>query len=325
MQTEAVRFVVHGAGAVGGVIGARLFQAGHDVMLIARGSHYEAIRTDGLTIESAEERTTLRIPVVQQPRAITFTNNDIVLLVVKSQDTIKALDDLRDATSISLPIVCVQNAVVNERMALRRFANVQATCVMLPAGHLQPGIVQAHSTPISGILDTGRYPHGIDIITEEVVAAFRQSGFVAESRADIMRWKYSKLIMNLANAVEAVCGRTDGADELGQRVRREGVDCLRAVGIDFASAEEDRERRSSILTVRPIEGSARGGGSTWQSLQRATGSIETDYMNGEIVLIAREHGLAAPVNELLQRLANESAATGRPPGATPAADVLALL
>jgi 2-dehydropantoate 2-reductase len=325
MQTEAVRFVVHGAGAVGGVIGARLFQAGHDVILIARGSHYEAIRTDGLTIESAEERTTLRIPVVQQPRAITFTNDDIVLLVVKSQDTIKALDDLRDATSIPLPIVCVQNAVVNERMALRRFDNVQATCVMLPAGHLQPGIVQAYSTPVSGILDTGRYPHGIDIITEEVVAAFRQSGFVAEARADIMRWKYSKLIMNLANAVEAVCGRTDGADELGQRVRREGVDCLRAVGIDFASAEEDRERRSSILTVRPIEGSARGGGSTWQSLQRATGSIETDYMNGEIVLIAREHGLAAPVNELLQRLANESAATGRPPGATPAADVLALL
>jgi 2-dehydropantoate 2-reductase len=325
MQTEAVRFVVHGAGAVGGVIGARLFQAGHDVMLIARGSHYEAIRADGLTIESAEERTTLRIPVVQQPRAIAFTDEDIVLLVVKSQDTIKALDDLRDATSISLPVVCVQNSVVNEPMALRRFANVQATCVMLPAGHLQPGIVQAHSTPISGILDTGRYPRGIDIITEEVVAAFRQAGFVAEARADIMRWKYSKLIMNLANAVEAVCGRTDGADELGQRVRREGVECLRAAGIDFASAEEDRERRGSFLTVKPISGSTRGGGSTWQSLQRATGSIETDYMNGEIVLIAREHGLEAPVNELLQRLANESAVTGRPPGSTPAADVLARL
>src|SRR5258706_4001268 len=98
MQTEAVRFVVQGAGAVGGLIGARLFEAGHDVVLIARGSHYAAIRSDGLTIESAEERTTLRIPVVQQPRSITFTDNDIVLLVVKSQDTVGALEDLRNAT-----------------------------------------------------------------------------------------------------------------------------------------------------------------------------------------------------------------------------------
>jgi 2-dehydropantoate 2-reductase len=294
-------------------------------VLIARGSHYEAIRSDGLTIESADERTTLRIPVVQQPRAITFTSDDIVLLVVKSQDTVGALDDLREATSVALPVVCVQNAVVNERMALRRFPDVQSTCVMCPTGHVEPGIVQAHSTPVTGILDTGRYPHGIDIITEQVVAAFRQSGFVAEARADIMRWKYSKLIMNLANAVEALCGRTEGADELGRLVRREGVDCLRAAGIDFVSAEEDRERRGEVLSIKPIGGAPRGGGSTWQSLQRATGSIETDYMNGEIVLIARELGRPAPLNELLQRLANEAAAAGRRPGSTPASAVLALL
>ena len=237
-----MRFVVHGAGAIGGVIGARLFQAGYDVVLIARGSHYQAIRSDGLTIESADERTTLPIPVVQQPRGITFTDDDIVLLSVKSQDTLAALDDLREATSIPLPVVCVQNGVANERVALRRFAN-EATCVMCPAGHLEPGVVQANSTPITGILDTGRFPHGVDIITEEVVGALRKSGFAAEARADIMRWKYSKLIMNLANAVEGVCGRTEGADQLSQKARREGVECLRAAGIDFVSAEEDRERR----------------------------------------------------------------------------------
>jgi 2-dehydropantoate 2-reductase len=196
---------------------------------------------------------------------------------------------------------------------------------MCPAGHLEPGVVQAHSTPISGLLDTGRYPRGTDATTDEVVAAFRKSGFAAEARADIMRWKYSKLIMNLANAVEAVCGRTDGADELSQRVRREGVESLRAAGIDFVSAEEDRERRGSLLTIKQIGGAARGGGSTWQSLQRATGSIESDYLNGEVVLITREHGLDAPVNELLQRLANEAAAAGRPPGSTPASAVLSLL
>ncbi|MDQ1426099.1 MAG: 2-dehydropantoate 2-reductase [Acidimicrobiaceae bacterium] len=320
-----MRFVVHGAGAIGGVLGARLFQAGYDVVLIARGSHYEAIRADGLTIESADERTTLRIPVVKQPRDITFAEADVVLLAVKSQNTASALDDLREATPIALPVVCVQNGVANERMALRRFANVQATCVMCPAAHLEPGVVQAQSSPITGILDTGRYPHGIDTMTEEVVEAFRKAGFGAEARADIMRWKYTKLVMNLGNAVEGVCGKTEGADELTHRVRREGVECLRAAGIEFASAEEDRERRGSILNIKPIGGAARSGSSTWQSLQRATGSIETDYLTGEVVLIARELGLAAPANELLQRLANEAATLGRPPGSTPASEVLALL
>ena len=140
-----------------------------------------------------------------------------------------------------------------------------------------------------------------------------------------MRWKYSKLMMNLASTRSRRMREGGGADQLSQKARREGVECLRAAGIDFVSAEEDRERRGSLLTIKPIGGATRGGGSTWQSLQRATGSIETDYLNGEVVLIAREHGLDAPVNELLQRLANEAAAAGRPPGSTPASAVLSLL
>ena len=320
-----MRFVIYGAGAIGGVIGARLFQAGHEVILIARGAHYEAIFTGGLTIESADARVTLHIPVVRQPRAIAFSSEDVVLLAVKSQDTLDALADLREATSVETPIVCVQNGVANERFALRRFAEVQGTCVMCPAGHLEPGVVQAHSSPVTGILDTGRYPNGVDQVTEDVVAAFQKAGFAAEARADIMRWKYSKLVMNLANAVDALCGRTTGADELGQRARREGVACLRAAGTDFVSAEEDRARRGSLLDIRPIGGASRGGGSTWQSLHRGTGSIESDYLNGEIVLIAREHGVTAPVNELLQRLAHDAAAAGRRPGSMRAADILALL
>ena len=49
-----MRFVVYGAGAIGGVIGARLHQHGHEVVLIARGAHLEAIRARGLRIESAD-------------------------------------------------------------------------------------------------------------------------------------------------------------------------------------------------------------------------------------------------------------------------------
>jgi 2-dehydropantoate 2-reductase len=131
--------------------------------------------------------------------------------------------------------------------------------------------------------------------------------------------------MNLANAVEAVCGHGESTAELAQLVRDEGTACLRAAGIDFASTEEDRERRGDRLKIRPIAGQRRGGGSSWQSLARGTGSIESDYLNGEIVLLGRLHGVPTPANDLVRDLANDAARAGRRPGATSAADVLAML
>ena len=56
------------------------------------------------------------------------------------------------------------------------------------------------------------------------------------------------------------------------------------------------------------------GGSTWQSLHRGTRNIETDYLNGEIVMIAHRLGLDAPINEQLATLARRAAATGAKPG-----------
>ena len=52
--------------------------------------------------------------------------------------------------------------VENERAALRFFPNVYGVCVMCPAVHLEPGVVQAYSTPVPGILHLGRFPSGAD-------------------------------------------------------------------------------------------------------------------------------------------------------------------
>jgi 2-dehydropantoate 2-reductase len=103
------------------------------------------------------------------------------------------------------------------------------------------------------------------------------------------------------------------------------VRVLDAAGIAFVSREEDRARRGDLLSVSPVDGKERGGGSTWQSLMRGTQSVETDYLTGEIVLRGRLAGIATPVNELLQRLANELARERRPPGALSEAEVLAQL
>jgi 2-dehydropantoate 2-reductase len=324
-EDAGVRVVVYGAGAVGGVLGARCFQHGTDVVLIARGPHLEAIRERGLTLQVPDETVTLRIPAVASPSELTFGEEDVVVLAMKSQDTLSALEALRIAAPRTVPIVCAQNGVVNERLALRRFPNVYGLCVMCPATHLEPGVVQASSTPVTGLMDLGRWPSGTDDVADALARLLSASTFSSESRDDIQRWKWGKLLMNLGNAVEAICGHDEEGLELVARSREEGVACLAAAGIAFVDGEEEAARRSGLLTPRPIAGARRGGGSTWQSLTRSLGSVETDYLTGEIVLLGRLHGVATPVNELLQELVVDMARDHEPPGTRSATAVLELL
>ncbi len=310
-----MRFIIFGAGAVGGCVGARLFESGHDVLLIARGAHGSAIADHGLTLRSPEGDTTFRVPVVSRPSDVDFRTGDAVFLGMKTQDTIAALDDLLAASDPSLPVVCAQNGVEGERVAARRFEHVYATPVRLPATHLEPGVVVADSAPITGVLDIGRYPSGSDAFCEEFSAALAASTFSSRPIPDVMRHKYTKLlVMNLGNAVEAVCGSGVRDPHLIAAARAEAVACYNAAGIDFASEEEDRTRRGNLITIRPIAGAQRGGGSTWQSLSRGKRELEVDYLNGEIVLLGRTHGVPTPVNATLQRVANHVAREGLPPG-----------
>lgn len=320
-----MRFVVYGAGGIGGVLGARLHEQGYDVALIARGEHAAAMQRNGLRVESPDRSVTVRVPTVLHPTDVDWRDGDLVVLAMKSQDTEAALVDLVPLVDTATAVVCLQNGVANERMALRHFRNVYGVCVMCPTTYLEPGVVQANSTPNTGILDIGRYPGGADEVAASVAAAFSASTYVSEPRADIMRWKHQKLLMNLANIVEAACGPTARAGELATRARAEGIAVFEAAGIAFASDDEDRERRGDLLRMRPIDGQRRGGGSTWQSLARGVPTLETDYLNGEIVLLGREHDVPTPVNELLQRVAYELAASGAPPGSMAPDGLLARL
>ncbi|MGE5597726.1 MAG: ketopantoate reductase family protein [Hyphomicrobiales bacterium] len=320
-----MRFIIYGAGAVGGVIGGRLFQHGHDVVLIARGDHLLAIQDRGLELQSPLDTVNLRIPAVAGPEKLTFGPGDVVVLAMKTQDTLDALERLAVLAPPSLPIVCAQNGVENERMALRRFEHVYAMSVMLPGTHLEPGVVQANSAPVSGILDTGCYPSGVDDLCTEFTAALEASSFSAKPEPRIMRRKYTKLLLNLGNAVQAALGDSPEGAEFSRRAREEAVAVYRAAGIDFASDEEDRERRGTLMKIAPIAGQRRGGGSSWQSLARGKRSIEADYLNGEIVLLGRLHGVPTPVNEMLRQVANRMAREGLPAGSLTPADLEAEL
>jgi len=300
-----------------------LLQYGHEVGLIARGEHGRAIAASGLKVESPDGSITL-VPgfVVDRVDEVDWRPDDVVLLAMKSQDTTAALSHLALCAPASVPVVCLQNGVNNERIALRRFPNVYGVTVMCPAGHLEPGTVVAYSSPIAALLDIGRYPDGQDKTAAAISEAFNSSTMESVVRSDIMRWKYTKLLMNLTNAVDALCGPEARGGAVGRMVRDEGIEVLRAAGVDFASEEEDHQRRGNLLQIGNVPGHPRVGSSSSQSLARSTGSIETDYLNGEIVLLGRLIGVPTPANDRLRRLANQAAHEKWPPGSLSEADLL---
>jgi 2-dehydropantoate 2-reductase len=320
-----MRVVVYGAGAIGGVIGGRLFEHGHDVVLIARGPHYDALRAEGLRLESPTGTVTLDVPVVDHPGELALRADDVVVLAMKTQHTADAARELADVAPPDMAVVSAQNGVESERVLLRHFARVYGICVMCPAAHLEPGVVQAYSSPVSGLLDVGLWLGGIDDTAHDLAAMLRTSTFASEPRTDIARWKYGKLLMNLGNSIEALCGRAERGGELMRLARKEAIAVLGTAGIPYVGRDEDRARRGDLMTMGEINGRPRDGGSSWQSLQRATGNIETDHLNGEIVLLGRLHDLPTPVNALLQRRAARAARERTPPGSVSADELLAEL
>ena len=313
---------MYGAGAVGGVVGGRLAEAGHEVTLIARGPHLAAIRSSGLRVLSPDRAVTLDIEAVSSPEDLSWRGDETVLMAVKSQDTAAAADALARVAPRAA-VVSMQNGVVNERMLLRRFERTYGMFVACPATHLEPGVVEAHSSPLAALLDLGRYPSGRDETADALAEAINGSGMESIVRPDVMRWKYAKLLMNLGNVVSALCGPDVRGGKLNSVLREEALAAYGAAGIDHASDEEDRERRRGKLHLGAIEGRIRQGDSSWQSLQRGTGAIETEYLNGEIVLLGRLNGVNTPANEVVCRRARLAAASGLGPGGVTEDELLA--
>src|SRR5689334_1798860 len=104
-----MRFIVYGAGAIGGVVGGRLFEHGNDVVLIAPGTRAAAMRAQRLRLDDPGGSTTLPVAVVEHPTELAFADDDVVLLAVKSQHTIDAVQTLAAVAPPNIAVVCLQN------------------------------------------------------------------------------------------------------------------------------------------------------------------------------------------------------------------------
>ncbi len=313
-------YVVYGAGAVGGVIGARLHLAGIETTLVARGAHLARIRSDGLVLDTGGGRRVAWSAATDTAADVDWSSNPVVLLCVKAHQTAAALRDLATHAPGSTRVVCAQNGVTNEAETLRLFEHAYALCVMLPSWHGEPGVVVEKCAPTPGILDVGRFPAGLDKTTESVATDLRAAGFESVPRADVMAWKYRKLVVNAVGDVSAVLGHGDEAAALRRVVRKEGEAVLAAAGIAVVTADEDDQRRGDVL--RPREDvEAYAGNSLLQSLRRGLDS-EIDYRAGEIVLLGRLHGVPTPANELVRQTCLDRARDGGEPGSIDATGLL---
>jgi 2-dehydropantoate 2-reductase len=311
-----MRFVIVGTGAIGGVLGGALAAAGQDVRLVARGAHLAALRRNGLRVDRPDGPATYRLPASAlddlEPDA-----GDVLLLTVKSQDTLTALRELTAAYPGGAPLVCAQNGVANEASALRFFPTTYGALVLCPAGHLEPGVVVQYGRRIPGLVDLSRYPSGADATAEAIAQAFAGAGFVSRVVPDIMPWKYRKLVRNCDNVVRALCGPDADVARVREVMWSECEAVLQRAGIASVTSSDLTSRQGDVLSPDNVPVQERGG-STWQSLSRGAGSIESDYLNGEIALLGSLHGVATPMNRLLQQVSNRLARErGRPGSVSP--------
>ena len=269
----------------------------------------------------------LPVPAVAGPDEITLTADDVLILTTKTHQAPEALLSWADVEVAGggtagerLPLLVALNGVAGEDMALRYFARVYGVCVWMWAAHLTPGEVVVEGVPASGVFHIGRVPAAATHMEDlELLGQVKDDWTGARLKvalpADVMRWKYRKLLTNVGNAVQALLGRQRGAGELVRAAEAEGRSVLDAARIRYTTDEEESAARAHSFTVRPVSGLPEFiGGSTWQSLARGTGNVETDYLNGELARIARQIGMAAPINAKLAALTRRAAQTGQRPG-----------
>lgn len=307
------RYVVIGAGALGGLLAAELQVNGVPSVLVARGAHGEAIRTGGLRIRRPHGIDVVRVPVVAGPGEIVLEPSDVVVLAVKTQDvedvlrTWSWLPVVGGGVAADLPIVTLQNGLAAEDAVLRRFREVYAATAWIAASHLTPGEVVSPSWPTVGIAWLGPLGAGTSERASAIARDLTAARFHTTAVPDVLRWKAHKLRGNVVNGIDLFAGSEADLAEASRLLLAELDAAFAAAGIEPVDPQAEVADLPE-LKVDAVPGHVHHR-STWQSFARGAGS-EVDYLNGEVVLLGRRHGVPTPVNEALQHALGRRSTSG---------------
>jgi len=288
-----MKIAVMGAGAVGCYYGGLLARAGHEVTLIGRSGHVEAVRRDGLHLQTAE--ADLYIPLAASTEPATVREADIVLCCVKTSDTASAASAMAPFLRADAVIVSLQNGVENADLLRAALPHeVIPAAVYVATAMAGDGYVRHNG---GGQLVIGRSPG-----SETVAALFSTAGVPVDISDNIVGVQWTKLIINCAyNALSAISGlpyaKLVQQPGVGQ-VLHEAVDeCLAVAARAGVVPEGDVwDGVQRIPHIMPEQTS-----STAQDIKRGR-PTEIDWLNGCIVRKGHELGVQTPVNHTLHTL-----------------------
>jgi 2-dehydropantoate 2-reductase len=290
-----MRIAAMGAGGVGGYFGARLQQAGHEVSFFARGRHLEAIRSNGLTVESAHGNANLKVRVFEDPAEAGVA--DVVLFAVKLWDTEAAAERLRPIVGQHTVVIPFQNGVESiER--LRKFFPEQS--VMGGAAYIgtrikAPGVIE-HSGQMAR-LQFGPLFRSQQRAAESFLEACKTARIQAEIPPDIVKANWEKFVflvgLSSATAIARAPVGVVRADPdlrwLFEQAMRETWRVGRARGV--ALADDYVESRLAFADGLHADMKA----SLLHDLE-AGSKLEAPWLCGAVARMSAQQGLDAPVN-----------------------------
>jgi 2-dehydropantoate 2-reductase len=295
-----MKILVMGAGAVGAYYGARLQQAGEDVVFCARGENLRALRERGLDIVSIRGDLKLAITATDDPRQ--FAPYDLILFCVKVYDTEAAAARIKGCLAPGGAILTLQNGVENEARLAELFGAgaVMGGNARIGAELVAPGKI-VHNT--TGTIEFGELDGGITQRAKAIAQAMDQAGILGELSTNIRASRWDKLMWNAAfNTVTTLTRRTVGEvldDPEGHALVRTLMEEVRAAaaaeGVELPAERIAQVLAHSARNLRPLRSS------TLQDLERGK-PLEVEALIGVIVRSARRHGLKAPASESIYAL-----------------------
>jgi len=290
-----MRLAVFGAGAVGAYLGSRFAAAGTDVHLVARGTHLEALRRNGLTIVGPEGRSTLQLPATDNPSEIGPV--DFVLFCVKSYDTDTAATRLAPLIGERTAVVSLQNGIDNET----RIATVVGDAHLLGGAAYILAAIEAPGVVRSGMarIVVGELRPGPP--TERVAAlvkAARAGGINAEAVDDARIAKWEKYVLLVAfSAVSAATQlplgdirRSSAAVDMLRAVMAEAASVGRARGVPLA---DDLVERQAALVLAQADNE----GTSLRHDLLTGHRMEVEALQGTLARLGREVGIPTPWTE----------------------------
>lgn len=290
-MTQSLKVAVMGAGAVGCYFGGMLARAGHDVVLIARPRHVDAIEESGLHMETRTFDEHVRLAASSEPNAV--QGAQLVLFCVKSTDTETAGALIRPHLAPGALVLCLQNGVDNaDRLRAVLPGHAVAAAVVYVATEMAgPGHLKHH-----GRGDLVIEPSALsDTVAQALIAA----GVPTEVSGNVRGALWAKLILNSAyNAVSAIAQLPYGKTVQGVGIKDVMRDVV-AECLAVAKAEGVEVAGDVHAAVDKLAGSMPNQyASTAQDLARGK-PTEIDYLNGLIVKRGDALGVPVPANRVL--------------------------